>query len=1047
VIAQATQLARAPLGFLRSRPGLFVTLAFLIAIQNTYASTLVASLFLARVGAEGMPFYYILFAATSIPFAAAFSSVIDRFPRPLLFKNLLGVFTVLTIVLAFLLLLGDAWSYVAFLMVRVFEHMTLSLFYILFADYFTVTDAKRYAGRLALGMAVGGLTGGTLLTLVTGFGGPIIAAGLTPLLVSAVLVFGGWLTRRQHPLDAGAPASRESVIESLRIIPRLMRRYPLIALMSAAMFINILVQCLAEFLAFSIYSANFPRVEDLAPFLGVVNAGLNVLAFLVIVLFTDRQLPRIGVPKMNRVYPALDVLAFGVLTVWPSLPAGILANASYDPFERGVDVPVATMNYNAIRYRFVGRVRVFIDGMMFPSGLATAGLLLMAAQGRLELRVIAAFGLALSVVLLVLHWNIGKEYVRGLIDMLRDGAVELDEVGSGLKVPPEHVDEIRAMLAGDPRTALMGLQMAARCDGELAPTEIAVALAKIPVAESRRVLAQFSVEGNPANRAILEALAETGPAAVRQLASERVLSAEGKEIAARARALMEDPDPGLRCVAAARVLVEDPADPEALAIVQANPESEVAFGGIEVLRHARDPRLLPVLIALGDHEDASVRAAALAAAGTLTGDAAGVLDWADRAAYDATPEIRKTAFSVLARLAPEDRLAAVAEQGLADAAPEVRQAVAEALGSRGEAAAAAIRAQLRHEREEVQLAAMDALGLAKGAEAGDPLFEELSRQVFATIAPNQELARAYPRDHPGWPAIRAALDNARGRTLRLVLHALDALGQRRTLNLVRLMMTSPDARTRANAIESLASLPHRRFVIPLLPLIEGGDNVASMPQPRGSVDPKPLLAQAAQSPDSWLRAAAAVAWHAETGQIPDRLWQDTSAVVAETIRLLAVRPTGPCAYAQEALMSRLAFLHDVPLFAEASLDDLIAVDRALGSETYLAGEAIVTEGESGDRLCVVYRGEVLVRKGGRVLARLGPSDFFGEMALFDDEPRSATVTAVEEVEVLSLQRERFHTLVQQRPSVLMQLCTTLVRRLRQAEQEAPAATTPLEAAE
>ena len=56
--------------------------AFLIALQNVYASTLVASLFLARIGAQGMPFYYVLFALVSIPFAALFSSIIDRFPRP-----------------------------------------------------------------------------------------------------------------------------------------------------------------------------------------------------------------------------------------------------------------------------------------------------------------------------------------------------------------------------------------------------------------------------------------------------------------------------------------------------------------------------------------------------------------------------------------------------------------------------------------------------------------------------------------------------------------------------------------------------------------------------------------------------------------------------------------------------------------------------------------------------------------------------------------------------------------------------------------------------
>ena len=1045
MIAQATNALRAPLSFLASRPGLFVVLAFLIAVQNTYASTLVASLFLARMGAEGIPFYYVLFGIVSIPFAAFFSAIIDRFPRPVLFNNMLGAFTLTTIVLAYVLMLGDVWCYVAFLAVRIVEHMILSVYYILFSDYFTVTDTKRYAGRVALGMAVGGLAGGALLTAVTGFGGPVIAALATPLLVAAALVFGAWLTRREHPLDAGAPASREGVIESLRILPRLLRRYPLIALLSAAMFLNVLLQCIAEFLAFSIYTIHFPAVEDLAVFLGLVNAGLNVLGFLIIVLFTDRQLPRLGVPKMNRVYPALNVLSFGVVTVWPSLPAGILANVSYDPFERGIDVPVATMNYNAIRYRFLGRVRVFIDGMIFPAGLAAAGLLLMTVQGRLELRAIAAFGLALSLVLFVLHWNIGKEYVRGLIEMLRDGAVELDAVASGLRVPPAHVEEIRAMLAGDPRTALMGLQMAARCEGEIPPAEIAIGLAKIPMAQAREVLVQFAASGKPASRAMLEGLAETAPPEVRQLACERIFCSADPAIAELAAQLLDCPDHGVRCVAAARMLIHNPEDNAARESLRGGLPAEAALGAIEVLRQAGGPALLPVLAAIGEHADPAVRAAALAAAGEQTADDPAVLGWALRASKDPEPAARKAAFAVLARLGPEDRLEEVAEKGLGDPSPEVRQAAAEALGARGEAAVPAICAQLRHDREEVQLAAIDALGPAKGAAAGDLLFEELNRRVFATIPLNQDLARSFPREHPGWPPIAAALDNARRRTLRLVLHALEALGHGRTLNLVRSMMTSPDERTRANAVESLASLPQRRLVIPVLPLIEAGHNADTRP-PANRADPKPLLEQALRSPDPWLRAAAAVAWHAETGQIPDSLQQDSSPAVVETVRLLANRGRSGCPYAQDALMSRLAFLHQVSIFAETSLDDLIAVDHALGSETYLGGEAIVTEGDAGDRLCIVYRGEVLVRKGGRVLARLATGDFFGEMALFDDEPRSATVIAVGEVEVLALQRDRFHSLVQQRPSILMQLCTTLVRRLRQAEQETPAETPPLQAA-
>jgi CRP-like cAMP-binding protein len=249
------------------------------------------------------------------------------------------------------------------------------------------------------------------------------------------------------------------------------------------------------------------------------------------------------------------------------------------------------------------------------------------------------------------------------------------------------------------------------------------------------------------------------------------------------------------------------------------------------------------------------------------------------------------------------------------------------------------------------------------------------------------------------------------------------------------MIGSRDERSRAIAIESLSSLPQRRFVVPILPLIEGN---RTAPTERSSGKPDlAMLAEALRSADPWLRAAAAVAWHGQTGKVPVDMSEDPSPIVAETARQLAQRrAASPCPYAREVRMSRLSFLHSVRLFAETSLDDLIAVDEVLSSHLYLAREAIITEGEAGDRLCIIHSGTVEVRKGGHVLARLGAGDFFGEMALFDDGPRSATVVALDDVEVLALERDRFHSLVRQRPSVLMEVCRTLVLRLRQTEQDA-----------
>lgn len=1006
---------------------MFVVLGFLLAAQNTYVSTMIASQFLARVGAKGIPLYYVLNAATSIPFAALFSGIIDRFPRRQVFIAALGIFTVITALFPVLPSMGSVMPYVNYLLVRVVEHLLYSVYYILVADYFTVTDNKRHAGKLALGMAVGGLTGGVLLTAATAVGGPLFASWLTPFTVAAAMVYAGYMTKRQQPIDAAAPASPESIAESLRILPQLMRRYPLIALMSAAMFLNILLQCMAEFLAFSIYTAHFPRVAELTVFLGTVNAGLSLLGFVVIVAFTGRQLPRLGVPKMNRVYPTLDVITFSALTLFPSLPTGILANISYDPFEHGIDVPVTTLNYNAIRHRFVGRVRVFIDGMVFPLGLAAAGLLLLVFAGRVELRVVAACGLGLSLVLLVLQWNIGKQYARGLVEMLRDGAVELDQVESGLRLTPDNLDEIRAMLAGDPRNVLIGLEMAARCDGAVPADAVAAALAKLPTVQARRALADLAT-----NQALVDRLAEIGAPEIRQLAWEHKFSHGGA--AAQARALAADPDEGVRCIAAAALLADDPGDPAARGVLGGHLSSAAAIGALEVLGRAKG-NVSATLLALGAHPDPGVRAAALAAARNCAADAPAVLAWAWQAADDPEPAVRQRAAELLAGRESEPRLPEIAEKFFNDPLREVRDAAASALGARGAPALPAICGQLRGEREEAQVAAIDALGIALGAAAPDRLFDEMRPQVFDPIAFNRRLGRTCPAADEGGLAIRAALDNAARRTYRLVMHALAALGHRRTLDIVRTMMNSSDPRSRASAIESLESLPQRRFVIPILPLIEDRE---SAPRAAGRPDPG-LVEQALLSPDPWLRAAAAVAVHARTGAAPAQLLHDASPIVGETVRGLAQRSAQNCSYPQDVLMNRLAFLHGVRLFADTSLDDLIAVDQVLRSEAYLAGEPIVSEGEVGDRLCIIHSGAVEVTKGGHVLARLAPGDFFGEMALFDDEPRSATVTAQGDVEVLSLERDRFHSLVRQRPGILMEVCATLVRRLRQTEQDVAAA--------
>ena len=108
-------------------------------------------------------------------------------------------------------------------------------------------------------------------------------------------------------------------------------------------------------------------------------------------------------------------------------------------------------------------------------------------------------------------------------------------------------------------------------------------------------------------------------------------------------------------------------------------------------------------------------------------------------------------------------------------------------------------------------------------------------------------------------------------------------------------------------------------------------------------------------------------------------------------------------------------------------------------KVYREGEAIVRQGDVGDCMYVIQRGEVeLLRREGNkeyCLGVLGPEDFFGEMALFDQETRSATVRALTDTWVLSLEKRSFLQRAHEDPSLAFRLLEGMSQRLRELEKK------------
>jgi CRP-like cAMP-binding protein len=140
------------------------------------------------------------------------------------------------------------------------------------------------------------------------------------------------------------------------------------------------------------------------------------------------------------------------------------------------------------------------------------------------------------------------------------------------------------------------------------------------------------------------------------------------------------------------------------------------------------------------------------------------------------------------------------------------------------------------------------------------------------------------------------------------------------------------------------------------------------------------------------------------------------------------------------LVSAAAVLEKVPLFGQLGPADLQRVLELARERAYPKNSVILFEDDPGDALYVVATGQVkvvLIGEDGRevILSVLGEGEFFGEMALIDDEPRSAHVIAMEDSTLVVLRREDFQHILLQVPAIALALLRELSRRLRRVDEK------------
>ena len=137
-----------------------------------------------------------------------------------------------------------------------------------------------------------------------------------------------------------------------------------------------------------------------------------------------------------------------------------------------------------------------------------------------------------------------------------------------------------------------------------------------------------------------------------------------------------------------------------------------------------------------------------------------------------------------------------------------------------------------------------------------------------------------------------------------------------------------------------------------------------------------------------------------------------------------------------SIMDKILHLKTIQIFTDLKVNELAAIATIAKEVKHAENEVVIEEGDLGDSLFLIVEGEVAVIKNFNkedevLLATLGPGEYFGEMALFEAKPRSATIKTLQPSQFLFLDKEEFADLVEEYPKIALNMGRVLSNRLRE----------------
>ena len=364
---------------------IFLLISVLLMVKPT-----INALFLSKLGAEHLPYGYILVAVIALITMYFYNKAVKKFSLRKITISTLVFFSTSFLLLSVLMYAGalSNWSlYAYYLSVSLFAVLVTSQFWIIANMVYNAREAKRLFGFIGAGAIAGGIFGGYLTSIIApAFGNRVVMIVAATLLLFCIPILQTVWKMRVKKLNAYVRSQRKINDQQTYSSPyKLILRSRHLTYLAAIVGVGVVMAKLVDFQFSDFANRAIPDSDELASFFGFWFSSFNVIALLIQLFLTNRMLAWLGVTTNLMILPLGIAIGCLLFLTFPELWVLIIIKGMDGSFKQSINKAGIELSILPIPYHIKNQAKSFIDVVVDSFATGLAGLLLIFVVRRLDL--------------------------------------------------------------------------------------------------------------------------------------------------------------------------------------------------------------------------------------------------------------------------------------------------------------------------------------------------------------------------------------------------------------------------------------------------------------------------------------------------------------------------------------------------------------------------------------------------------------------------------------------------------------------------------------